>query len=875
VSVNTPTAEATPLMKQYNAIKQRYPGALLLFRVGDFYETFGEDAVKASRILDITLTKRGAGSSSEVALAGFPHHSLDSYLPKLVRAGQRVAICDQLEDPKMVKGIVKRGVTELVTPGISFNDNVLDVKRNNYLASVHISKDFSGVSFLDISTGEFVTSQGDIQYIDKLLQSFNPAEVLFCKGKREDFSKNFGDKFNTYALDEWVYSHDYAYETLCTHFGTSSLKGFGIDTLSDAIVSAGAIFFYLNETEHKDVKHILNISRIEEEKYVWLDKFTIRNLELIYPQQAEGIPLISILDKTLTPMGSRMLKKWMVLPLKEISPIKERLDVVESLVNDQELQTSIQNNLKHIGDLERLISKVAVRRVNPREMQQLRKALEQVKPLKETLKNSENISLQKIADQLSPCEFLVEKINNELKLDPPYLTNQGNLIKEGIHTELDELRKIAFSGKDFLLQIQQREVERTGISSLKVAYNRVFGYYLEVTNSHKDKVPADWIRKQTLVNAERYITEELKVYEEKILTAEEKIVAIEQKLFNDLIISAEDFVPSIQQNAKSLAVLDCLSSFASVAIANNYVRPEINDSNKLIIKEGRHAVIEQQLPVGEKYVPNDILLDDETQQIMVITGPNMAGKSALLRQTALIVIMAQIGSYVPAKSAQLGITDKVFTRVGASDNLSRGESTFMVEMNETASILNNLSERSLILMDEIGRGTSTYDGISIAWSIVEYLHNHPKCRAKTLFATHYHELNQLSADFPRIKNFNVSVKEVGNKVIFMRKLKEGGSEHSFGIHVAQMAGMPNNIVIRANEIMHHLEKDEIRQKHSDILNELPKNNFQLQLFEANHPHFERIKLILQELDINAISPVEALLKLNELKLLFAGKEKID
>jgi DNA mismatch repair protein MutS len=875
VSVNTPTAEATPLMKQYNAIKQRYPGALLLFRVGDFYETFGEDAVKASRILDITLTKRGAGSSSEVALAGFPHHSLDSYLPKLVRAGQRVAICDQLEDPKMVKGIVKRGVTELVTPGVSFNDNVLDVKRNNYLASVHISKDFSGVSFLDISTGEFVTSQGDIQYIDKLLQSFNPAEVLFCKGKREDFSKNFGDKFNTYALDEWVYSHDYAYETLCTHFGTSSLKGFGIDTLSDAIVSAGAIFFYLNETEHKDVKHILNISRIEEEKYVWLDKFTIRNLELIYPQQAEGIPLISILDKTLTPMGSRMLKKWMVLPLKEISPIKERLDVVESLVNDQELQTSIQNNLKHIGDLERLISKVAVRRVNPREMQQLRKALEQVKPLKETLKNSENISLQKIADQLSPCEFLVEKINNELKLDPPYLTNQGNLIKEGIHTELDELRKIAFSGKDFLLQIQQREVERTGISSLKVAYNRVFGYYLEVTNSHKDKVPADWIRKQTLVNAERYITEELKVYEEKILTAEEKIVAIEQKLFNDLIISAEDFVPSIQQNAKSLAVLDCLSSFASVAIANNYVRPEINDSNKLIIKEGRHAVIEQQLPVGEKYVPNDILLDDETQQIMVITGPNMAGKSALLRQTALIVIMAQIGSYVPAKSAQLGITDKVFTRVGASDNLSRGESTFMVEMNETASILNNLSERSLILMDEIGRGTSTYDGISIAWSIVEYLHNHPKCRAKTLFATHYHELNQLSADFPRIKNFNVSVKEVGNKVIFMRKLKEGGSEHSFGIHVAQMAGMPNNIVIRANEIMHHLEKDEIRQKHSDILNELPKNNFQLQLFEANHPHFERIKLILQELDINAISPVEALLKLNELKLLFAGKEKID
>ncbi|MFL5728141.1 MAG: DNA mismatch repair protein MutS [Cytophagaceae bacterium] len=859
-------------MKQYNAIKHKYPGALLLFRVGDFYETFGEDAVKASKILDITLTKRGNGTASEVALAGFPHHSLDSYLPKLVRAGQRVAICDQLEDPKSVKGIVKRGVTELVTPGVSFNDNVLDVKRNNYLAAVHISKGFSGVSFLDISTGEFVTSQGDVPYIDKLLQSFNPAEVLFCKSMREEFSKNFGDKFNTYALDEWVFSHDYAYETLCTHFGTTSLKGFGIDTLADAIVSAGAIFFYLNETEHKDVRHIVTISRIEEEKYVWLDKFTIRNLELIYPQHPEGVPLISILDKTLTPMGSRMLKKWMVLPLKEISPIQERLNVVESLVKNTELQASIQSNLKNIGDLERLISKVAVRRVNPREMQQLRKALEQVKPLKETLRNSENSSLQKIADQLSPCEFLVEKISRELKPDPPYLSNQGNLICEGIHAELDELRKIAFSGKDFLLQIQQREVERTGISSLKVAYNRVFGYYLEVTNSHKDKVPTDWIRKQTLVNAERYITEELKVYEEKILTAEEKIVAIEQKIFNDLVISAEDFVPAVQQNAKSLAVLDCLSSFSSVAIANNYVKPELNESSKILIREGRHAVIEQQLPVGEKYVPNDILLDDESQQIMVITGPNMAGKSALLRQTALIVIMAQVGSYVPAKSAELGITDKVFTRVGASDNLSRGESTFMVEMNETASILNNLSGRSLILMDEIGRGTSTYDGISIAWSIVEYLHNHPKCKAKTLFATHYHELNQLSADFPRIKNFNVSVKEVGNKVIFMRKLKEGGSEHSFGIHVAQMAGMPNNIVIRANEIMHHLEKDQIRQKHQENLNDLPKNNFQLQLFEASHPQFERIREILQELDINTISPVEALLKLNELKLLFASKE---
>jgi DNA mismatch repair protein MutS len=864
----------TPLMKQYSAIKIKYPGALLLFRVGDFYETFGEDAVKASKILDITLTKRGAGTASEVALAGFPYHSLDTYLPKLVRAGQRVAICDQLEDPKSVKGIVKRGVTELVTPGVSYNDNVLDVKRNNYLASVYINKEQIGISFLDISTGEFLASRGDAAYIDKLLQSFNPSEVLFCKSKKNEFIQYFGDKFNTYGLDEWIFTHDYGYETLTNHFGTSSLKGFGIETLGEAIISAGAVFYYLNETEHRDIKHILNISRIEEEKYVWLDKFTVRNLELVYPQHPEGIPLIHILDKTLTPMGARMLQKWMVLPLKEITPIEERLSIVESLVKNKEFQQALQSNLKHIGDLERLISKVAVRRINPREMQQLKRALEHIKPVKEILGSTDIAALKKLSDQLNTCDFLVEKINNELKPDPPFLMHQGNIIKDGVHAELDELRKTSFSGKDYLLQIQQREIERTGINSLKIAYNKVFGYYLEVTNSHKEKVPTDWIRKQTLVNAERYITEELKTYEDKILNAEDKISQIEQKLFLDLIISAEDFVVHIQQNAKSLAAIDCLSSFASVAIENNYVKPAINDSNRILIKDGRHPVIEKQLPLGEKYVPNDVYLDDETQQIMIITGPNMAGKSALLRQIALIVLMAQIGSYVPATSAELGIVDKVFTRVGASDNLSKGESTFMVEMNETASILNNLSARSLVLMDEIGRGTSTYDGISIAWSIVEYLHNHPKYRAKTLFATHYHELNQLANDFARIKNFNVSVKEVGNKVIFMRKLKEGGSEHSFGIHVAQMAGMPNNIVIRANELMHHLEKDQIREKNSERLQELPKNNFQLKLFEAGHPNFNRIKEMLGGLDINTISPVEALLKLNELKVLFEDRGKV-
>lgn len=861
-------------MKQYHAIKAKYPGALLLFRVGDFYETFGEDAVKASKILDITLTKRNNGTASETELAGFPHHSLDSYLPRLVRAGQRVAICDQLEDPKSAKGIVKRGVTELVTPGVSFNDNVLEVKQNNYLASVHITKELVGVAFLDISTGEFLAAEGDMGYIDKLLQSFNPSEVVFAKARKETFFSRFGDRFNTYALDEWVFNYDYAHEVLTAHFGTASLKGFGVQSLREGITAAGVIFHYLDETEHRDKKHIQSIARIEEEKYVWLDKFTIRNLELVYPQHQGGVPLIDILDRTLTPMGARMLRKWMVLPLKEKAPIEERLSVVEALVKNKDLLGKLTTELKHIGDLERLISKVAVRRINPREMQQLKKALEHTRPVRESLANSKVSSLQRLADQLNTCDFLVDKIAAELKNDPPVLSNQGNIINAGVDKELDELRKIAFSGKDYLIQIQQREVERTGISSLKIAYNKVFGYYLEVTNTHKDKVPADWIRKQTLVNAERYITEELKSYEEKILNAEEKINVIEQRIFNDLILAAEEYVIQVQQNARILGMVDCLASFAYTAVSNQYCKPEINDGRSIMIKKGRHPVIEQQLPIGETYIPNDVMLDDEEQQIMVITGPNMAGKSALLRQTALIVLMAQIGSFVPADKAEIGIIDKVFTRVGASDNLSKGESTFMVEMTETASILNNLSDRSLVLMDEIGRGTSTYDGISIAWAIVEYLHNHPKCKAKTLFATHYHELNNLAEDFHRIRNFNVSVKEIGNKVVFMRKLKAGGSEHSFGIHVAQMAGMPNQVVLRAHEIMRHLEKDKSRGKHKESIRDIPKNNIQLALFEPADPRVEKLKEFMKQLDINTISPVEALLKLNEIKMIFGDQVEV-
>ncbi|MDB4447642.1 DNA mismatch repair protein MutS [Roseivirga sp.] len=860
----TQETKQTPLMKQYNAIKAKHPGALLLFRVGDFYETFGEDAIKASKVLNIVLTKRANGAASHIELAGFPHHSLDTYLPKLVRAGNRVAICDQLEDPKSVKGIVKRGVTELVTPGLSFNDHVLDQKRNNYLASLSFGKDEIGAAFLDLSTGEFLTAQGKPSYIDKLIQGLNPSEFIYSRAQKNEFAAQYQDNFNTYQLDDWVYAFDYGYEKLTDHFSTKSLKGFGVQEMDLAISAAGAVLYYLEDTEHKEIGHIASISRIEEDKYVWLDKFTIRNLELVYPQQDGGIPLIQILDKTLTPMGSRMLKRWMVLPLKEKKKIEERLSIVDAFYADSDLSESIAEAMDGIGDLERLISKVAVGRINPRELNQLKIALQRVGPMKAAMTASSHKSLQALSKQLDECGKLLERIELQLKEDAPMLVHQGGIIAEGVDAELDELRSIAFSGKDYLVQIQQRESEATGITSLKIAYNRVFGYYLEVSNAHKDKVPEKWIRKQTLVNAERYITQELKTYEEKIINAEDLYKVIEQRLFANLVEFAAGFTAQVQRNAGVIATIDCLISFATIAKAYNYCRPEMNDKMLVDIQDGRHPVIEQQLAVGEPYVPNDVFLDDQTHQILIITGPNMAGKSALLRQTALIVLMAQMGSYVPASKAKLGITDKVFTRVGASDNLSKGESTFMVEMTETASILNNLSERSLVLMDEIGRGTSTYDGISIAWSIVEYLHNHNKFKAKTLFATHYHELNQLEEDFPAIKNFNVSVKEVGKKVIFMRKLKEGGSEHSFGIHVAQMAGMPNPVVIRAAEIMSHLEKDKIRNQTGDMMKEVPKNNFQLNLFEAD-PTFIEIKELLENLDINTISPVEALLKLNEIK----------
>ncbi len=858
-----PNAMETPLMKQYNAIKAKYPGALLLFRVGDFYETFGEDAIRAANVLGITLTKRGNGSASEIELAGFPHHSLDTYLPKLVRAGNRVAICDQLEDPKSVKGIVKRGVTELVTPGVSFNDNVLERKQNNFLASVYASKTNQGVSFLDISTGEFYAAQGPEIYINKLIQSFGPAEIIYSKTQREKFETQFGDDYATFTLDDWVYAFDFANDKLVQQFKTNTLKGFGIDGMNEAIIAAGAVLHYLEATEHKDTQHISAIARIDEDKYVWLDKFTVRNLEIVSSQNEGGVPLLQVLDQTVTPMGSRNLRKWMILPLKDKQGIDERLQVVKQFYADEELTNKILEHLRQVSDLERLISKVAVGRINPRELLQLKRSLKSILPVKEVLEKSASAELKKLGDQLHRCDFLVEKIDKELMDDAPMLIHQGGIIKEGVNAELDELRAIAFSGKDYLLQIQKREVERTGINSLKISYNRVFGYYLEVSNANKDKVPADWIRKQTLVNAERYITEELKVYEEKILHAEEKLSVIEQRLFLEVVRHAADYVSQIQQNARTVAILDCLLSFAITAKANKYNKPEISESKRLAIKAGRHPVIEKQLPVGETYVPNDIYLDNETQQILVITGPNMAGKSALLRQTALIVLMAQMGSFVPAEAATIGLIDKIFTRVGASDNLSRGESTFMVEMTETASILNNLSDRSLILMDEIGRGTSTYDGVSIAWSIVEYLHNHKDFKAKTLFATHYHELNQLTEDLVRVKNFNVSVKEVGNKIIFMRTLKEGGSEHSFGIHVAQLAGMPNKVVLRANEILHFLEKDKHKNESKAKFDELPKATSQMSLFEMD-PKSKAVHDMLEKIDINTISPVEALLKLNEI-----------
>lgn len=850
----------TPLNKQYNQIKTKYPGALLLFRVGDFYETFGEDAVRASKILGIVLTRRNNGGSHE-ELAGFPHHSLDNYLPKLVRAGERVAICDQLEDPATAKGIVKRGVTELVTPGVSFNDNVLDIRRNNYLAAVHVaSEDLYGIAFLDISTGEFMASQGNAAYIDKMLQGFGPSEVLFCKKHKQEFQQLFGGKYHTFHLEDWCFGYDYGYEQLTGHFQTTTLKGYGIESLPMGIIAAGVILHYLRETEHKETAHISRITRLEEEKYVWLDRFTVRNLELVYPQQEGGVPLIDILDKTVTPMGTRLLRKWMVLPLKDKEPIEERLHAVSHFLDHDELHESLVQYFKQIGDLERLISKVAVKRINPRELVQLKKSLKQIAPVKELLSGG---ILARFAEQLDACNELVDKIENELREDSPVLSNQGRMIKSGVDAELDELHGISYEGKDYLIKLQNREIERTGIGSLKIAYNKVFGYYLEVTHAHQNKVPADWIRKQTLVNAERYITPELKEYEEKILNAEDRIAVIEFRIFNDVVQTAARYVAAIQQNALVISALDVLSSFALVARKNKYAKPVISEGNELDIKDGRHPVIEQQLPIGESYVPNDVYLDDTTQQIIIITGPNMAGKSALLRQTALIVLMAQMGSFVPARSAVIGLVDKVFTRVGASDNLSRGESTFMVEMTETASILNNLSDKSLVLMDEIGRGTSTYDGVSIAWAITEYLHNQSDCRAKTLFATHYHELNQLAEDFPRIKNFNVAVKEVDNKVVFLRKLKPGGSAHSFGIHVAQIAGMPQPIVLRASEIMHHLEKDHVAHEHKKRVKEIPKNNFQLSIFEPADPRLEELKEKLSLVDVNTLSPIEALLKLNE------------
>ena len=859
-------------MKQYNAIKAKYPGALLLFRVGDFYETFGQDAINTSKILDIVLTKRSNGAASQVELAGFPHHALDAYLPKLVRAGQRVAICDQLEDPKSVKGIVKRGVTELVTPGLSLHDNVLDQGKNNFLASIYFCGEQHGIAFLDLSTGEFFVARGDLAYIEKLIQGFQPSEIIYNKNCREIFDKAFANDYHSFTLEEWIYAYDFGYEKLIRHFRTNNLKGFGIEEMREAIIAGGAILHYLDDTEHKEISHISGVSRLEEEHYMWLDRFTVRNLELLHSTQSDGVPLIKILDQVVTPMGSRLLRKWLVLPLKEIGSVQQRLDMVESLLEDEVLLDELVQDLKPIGDLERLVSKVATGRVNPRELVQLKKGLKQLEPIKNALLAHEKDILKAFGDRLDLARSLLDYLEKTLMDDPPINLHQGNVIKEGVDKELDELRNIAYSGKDYLLQIQKREIQKTGISSLKIAYNKVFGYYLEVTNAHKDKVPPEWIRKQTLVNAERYITEELKTYEEKILKAEDQLLVLEGKMYHELVTFTRNYTEKIQQNAKILATLDCYCNFATIARANNYVKPSMSDEKLLDIKEGRHPVIERLMPADEPYIPNDVYLDNESQQVIIVTGPNMAGKSALLRQTALIVLMAQIGSFVPAGYARVGLVDKIFTRVGASDNLSRGESTFMVEMTETASILNNLSDRSLVIMDEIGRGTSTYDGISIAWSIVEFLHNHPKFKAKTLFATHYHELNELARDLKRVRNFNVSVKELDDKVIFLRKLVEGGSEHSFGIHVAQMAGMPNEIVIRANEILKYLEKEKVGEAESEKLAGMPAQNFQLNLFEAD-PRVEQLMEMLRGVDINTLSPVEALLKLNEMKEIIKGGRK--
>jgi len=856
----------TPLMKQYFSVKSKHPDAILLFRVGDFYETFGEDAIKASEILGITLTRRANGAASFVELAGFPYHALDTYLPRLVRAGQRVAICDQLEDPKLAKKIVKRGITELVTPGVSLNENVLNHKENNFLAALHIDRKIAGVAFLDISTGEFLVTEGTIEFIDQILNNFQPKEVLYEKKKKDLFSEYFGSKYYTFKLDDWIFTAEAANDRLLKQFETTSLKGFGIQNLSYAIIAAGAVLYYLDITQHEQLGHITSLSRIEEDRYVWLDKFTVKNLELFHSPFEGARTLIDIMDRTISPMGGRLLKRWISFPLKDIKPINERLDIVGHLVVNSTFREEISGLIKQIGDLERLISKVAVNRINPREMVQLKKAIQAINPLKELCSRSACTPLVQIAEQMNPCKSLADRIEHELDPDPPVQLTRGNVIAKGVSAELDELRTILYSGKDYLSDLQNRESIRTGISSLKVSYNNVFGYYIEVRNTHKDKVPPEWIRKQTLVSAERYITEELKEYENKILGAEEKIMELETRIFNDLVLSALEFIPPVQLNSMLVGRLDCLQSFAVQSVENNYIRPVLDESKSIDISDGRHPVIEKQLPVGESYVPNDLVLDTEDQQIIILTGPNMSGKSALLRQTALIVLMAQTGCFVPAKAARIGIVDKIFTRVGASDNISLGESTFMVEMNETASILNNLSDRSLILLDEIGRGTSTYDGISIAWAMVEYLHEN-RMRAKTLFATHYHELNEMENSFPRVRNYNISIKEMNNKVIFLRKLKRGGSEHSFGIHVAKMAGMPRSVVNRADEILKELEQSHNRQELAKPIADIAghREGLQLSIFQLDDPVLKQIRDEILEIDVNNLTPVEALNKLYNIR----------
>ena len=873
-TVNKEEIVLTPMMKQFLDLKAQHPDAVMLFRCGDFYETYSTDAIVASEILGITLTKRANGKGKTIEMAGFPHHALDTYLPKLVRAGKRVAICDQLEDPKMTKKLVKRGITELVTPGVSINDNVLNYKENNFLAAVHFGKASCGVAFLDISTGEFLTAEGPFDYVDKLLNNFGPKEILFERGKRLMFEGNFGSKFFTFELDDWVFTETTAREKLLKHFETKNLKGFGVEHLKNGIIASGAILQYLTMTQHTQIGHITSLSRIEEDKYVRLDKFTVRSLELISNMNDGGSSLLNVIDRTISPMGARLLKRWMVFPLKDKKPIDERLNVVEYFFRQPDFKAVIEEQLHLIGDLERIISKVAVGCVSPREVAQLKVALQAIEPIKLACIQADNASLNQIGEQLNLCVTIRDRIAKEIKNDPPLAVNKGGVIQDGVNADLDELRRISYSGKDYLLQIQQRESELTGIPSLKVAYNNVFGYYIEVRNVHKDKVPKEWIRKQTLVNAERYITQELKEYEEKILGAEDKILILETQLYTDLVQALMEFIPQIQINANQIARLDCLLSFANVARENRYIRPIIEDNDVLDIRQGRHPVIEKQLPIGEKYIANDVMLDSDTQQIIIITGPNMAGKSALLRQTALITLLAQIGSFVPAESAHIGLVDKIFTRVGASDNISVGESTFMVEMNEAADILNNVSSRSLVLFDELGRGTSTYDGISIAWAIVEYIHEHPKAKARTLFATHYHELNEMEKSFKRIKNYNVSVKEVDNKVIFLRKLERGGSEHSFGIHVAKMAGMPKSIVKRANEILKQLESDNRQQGIAGKpLAEVSENRggMQLSFFQLDDPILCQIRDEILNLDVNNLTPIEALNKLTDIKKIVRGK----